>query len=64
MAKKKDANGGSERVSVTTLKGSRDWAEWLSRFADYRRVSLAALIDMALAEHAKSTGFNENPPKR
>jgi hypothetical protein len=63
MAKKKADAAGSGRVSVTTLKGSRDWSDWLTRFAEHRRVTVAALIDIALAEEAKRSGF-EQPPKR
>jgi hypothetical protein len=62
MAKKKPANG--ERKSITTLKGSHEWAAWLERLADHDRNTLAGLIDRALVEYAQNHGFKEEAPKR
>jgi hypothetical protein len=62
MAKKKAGDG--ERKSITTLKGSQEWAAWLERLADHDRNTLAGLIDRALVEYAQNHGFKEEAPKR
>jgi hypothetical protein len=61
--KKKTGGVQREKKSITTLKGSPEWGEWLSGFAEDRRVSVMALIDHALAHYAKAEGF-QPPPKR
>ena len=64
MAKKNVLASSNERKSITTLKGSPDWAAWLERLAEFDRNTVVGLIDRALAEYAKNHGFNEPPPKR
>lgn len=64
MAGKKTLENADNRVSLTTLKGSQAWAEWVGRLADHDRNTLIGLIDRALAEYAQNHGFSEPPPKR
>ena len=69
MAKKKTLSPVAspppgERKSITTLKGSVEWASWLERLADHDRNTVVGLIDRALAEYAVNHGFKEEPPKR
>lgn len=48
---------------IFQMRGTVTWREWLSRFANKRRVTPSALIDQALSEAAERDGF-ELPPKR
>lgn len=68
MARKKGADKPATepagRKSITTLKGSAEWAGWLERLADHDRNTIVGLIDRALAEYAQNHGFKEPPPKR
>jgi hypothetical protein len=51
-------------MTVMTIKGTAEWKEWLNRLADFSRLPSTIVIDLALAEWAKSHGFPEPPPKR
>ena len=53
-----------ERKSITTLKGSVAWGDWLERLADFDRNTIVGLIDRAVAEYAQNHGFVERPPRR
>jgi hypothetical protein len=67
MAKKKlptIAGASPGRKSITTLKGSHEWAEWLEELAEHDRNSIAGLIDRALLEYAQNHGFTRKAPKR
>jgi hypothetical protein len=52
-----------DEMVTRALKMRQQYASWLERFATSERVSLASLIDRALASHAKEVGF-EAPPQR
>jgi hypothetical protein len=45
------------------IKSTREWAAWLDRYAKSQRVTIASLIDRALAADAERNGF-EAPPER
>ncbi len=67
MAKKKaPANGevAAGRKSITTLKGSPEWAEWLGGLSTHFRTSVTGVIDRALAEWAEANGYPIKPPPR
>jgi hypothetical protein len=40
-----------------------EFKEWLMRFANYCRLNMVDVIDLALADYAKAKGF-EDPPRR
>jgi hypothetical protein len=66
MAKKKQASQPSKpepRETILSLKGSREWSEWLGRLGTKFRTSKAGIIDRALTEFAEKNGFEE-PPER
>lgn len=46
------------------IKGDLAWREWLERGAAHCRVSVSALVDIAVAKHLKAEGFVEKPPDR
>jgi hypothetical protein len=67
MAKKRAAPKKAPvrtRVTTVAVRASVAWKEWLDRFADFRRLTVADVIDQALVSHARETGFTELPPKR
>jgi plasmid maintenance system antidote protein VapI len=39
------------------------WVAWLERYAAHRRLTLAAMIDLALSESATRDGFDAPPPR-
>jgi hypothetical protein len=43
---------------------SQEYAAWLERASKHNRITIAAFLDRAAAEHAKATGFDETPPDR
>jgi hypothetical protein len=51
-------------LKVIGIKTSPEWAQWLAQFARSQKVSVAALVDRALVEHAKSLDFQLVPPQR
>lgn len=65
MGRKKRFEGGSyeSNTTVMTVKMSKEYAEWVERFAKHRRVRKSDLVDHGLAELARSCGF-EPPPER
>jgi hypothetical protein len=64
MAKKKTGAKTSARKSITTLKGSPEWAEWLEGLAVHFRTTVIGVIDRALAEWAETNGYPVKPPRR
>lgn len=65
MAKaKKTIQGEPSPLRTIGIKASTEWAEWLERLARHQRTTVASLIDRALAEHARSVQFEDQPPER
>jgi hypothetical protein len=66
MARPKKATKPKKPSPIRTFgfKGTVDWGEWLGRFAEHQRTSLAGVIDRALAKLAEAEGFDEPPPPR
>ena len=62
---KAKAKGQPDPGVMTTraLKMRQEYADWMERFARNERVTLASLIDRALASHAARQGY-ESPPER
>jgi hypothetical protein len=51
-------------IRVLGVRATRAWCDWLERAAKHGRVTVAAFVDRATAEHAKASGFDEPPPER
>ena len=68
MAKKakraaKPIEPGRRPVAVT-IKGNKQWKDWLEEAAAYCRMSVSALVDVAVTRYAKEQGFTKRPPER
>lgn len=63
MAKAKKGQAAGPRMLQLGIRASSTYAEWAERLADKERMTVATLIDRALAEYAEKTGF-EAPPRR
>lgn len=67
MAKKKSAAGRPKatetREQILTIRGKGPYKEWLQRIARASRIDMVQVIDIALAEYAKTRGL-EAPPER
>lgn len=50
--------------NLASIRGTDAWKLWLDGLAAKKRMSIAALIDHALVEAARSIGFHEPPPRR
>jgi hypothetical protein len=69
MAKKKlskPKNKAREGPGFRTLgiRMSHEYAQWLADAAKHDRVTIAAFLDKAAAEHARAVGFQPPPPER
>ena len=60
-AAKKAAAKPPRTVGVRT---TAEWAAWLERGAKHCRTDVAKLIDAAVADYLKASGFDEVPPER
>jgi hypothetical protein len=49
---------------AVTIKGNEEWKAWLEEAAAHCRLSVSALVDLAVARYAKSQGFDRKPPER
>jgi hypothetical protein len=67
MAKKKappkSAPDGA-RPTTVAVRASVAWKEWVDRLADFKRLTVADVIDQALVKYARDEGFTEAAPKR
>jgi hypothetical protein len=50
--------------STVNIKGNEEWKAWLEEAAAHCRLSVSALVDLAVARYAKSQGFDRKPPER
>ncbi len=67
MAKKKPGpkpGEGPARTVMTNIRSTESWRGWLDRFAAFRRLTVADVIDQSVVAHARETGFSEEAPKR
>jgi hypothetical protein len=49
---------------LITIRSTEEWKAWLERLAEYRRLTVADLIDQAIVSMARETRFPEPPPPR
>ena len=52
------------RPTALTIKGRREWRDWVERGADFCRTDVAKLVDAALVDYLKQRGFDEPAPRR
>ncbi len=67
MAKKKATKAAQPSIrqpTAVTIRGSKEWREWLERGAVHCRTDTSKLIDIAVAHYLRAQGFDEPPPKR
>ncbi|QDV34053.1 hypothetical protein [Tautonia plasticadhaerens] len=66
MARSETEGGraGSATENAISLRGTREWRDWLRRLSDHCRTTGATVIDQALAKYARDVGFDEPPPRR
>jgi hypothetical protein len=57
------ADGGTRGTTVA-LRTSVGWKEWLDRLANFKRLTVADVIDQALVKYARDEGFDEVAPRR
>lgn len=63
MAKPKSKTPQPRPAKTIGLRVSGDYAAWIEEFASSERMSVATLIDRAVAAYAKQTAFR-SPPER
>lgn len=49
---------------IAAFRGSEEFKGWLQRFAEFDRQTVAGLMERALVQYARSTGFDEPAPER
>lgn len=65
MGRKKTKPPDPNRKPVAlNIKGDPAWREWVEEGAIHCRMSVSALIDVALAKYLKTEGFVRKPPER
>jgi hypothetical protein len=52
------------RPTALTIKGRREWRDWVERGANFCRTDVAKLVDAALVDYLKQRGFEEPAPRR
>jgi hypothetical protein len=52
------------RPTALTIKGRREWRDWVERGAGFCRTDVAKLVDAALVDYLKQRGFEEPAPRR
>lgn len=52
------------KPTALTIKGNREWRNWVERGAAFCRTDVAKLVDASLVEYLRSRGFTESPPVR
>lgn len=63
--KRPESGGGAgRRTRHVVIRTSDEWAEWLDRVARHCRIDMSKLVDSAVADYARSRGFEEPPPRR
>jgi hypothetical protein len=62
--KKKVDPPAAKRTTAFAIKGSTEWADFVSRGAKHCRTDVSKLFDAAVIEYLKARGFDEEPPQR
>jgi hypothetical protein len=53
-----------ERKVILSLPCGSEFRRWLNRLAQHCRTSCSSVMDLALVDFAKETGFAESAPRR
>jgi hypothetical protein len=72
MAKKKaprvkaraDVPATGRKAIAVVIKGGSDWKNWVEALAKHCRTDVSKVLDQALIQYAKSTGFDQEAPER
>jgi hypothetical protein len=65
MARKKTRKADpARRPMAVAIKGSEAWKTWIEEAASYCRMSVSALIDVAVTQYVMAQGFSKRPPER
>lgn len=67
MAKNKPGpkpSDGVGRTALITIRSTPEWKASLERFAEFKRLTVADLIDHAIVAFAREEAFPEPIPKR
>lgn len=49
---------------IVQLRGSEAFRAWVEKGADYDRSTVSVLVEKALIQYLKTSGFSEPPPRR
>ena len=52
-----------QKSTIAVLKGGPEFQSWFNRLRDHTRLPATFLLDAALAEFARSKGFDPPPPR-
>lgn len=55
---------GERRPLAVTIKGTREWGDWVRGFAAFKRTDTSKLIDLALVKLAEAEGYEPKAPPR
>jgi hypothetical protein len=58
------SSAGEVREHVLGIRRTVAWKAWVVDLAIHCRLDLADLVDQALADFARTKGFDKTPPKR
>jgi hypothetical protein len=59
--KKKASEAGARKMTTRGFRMTAEYAEWIGEFAASERMGVATLIDRAMADYAKKSGFKAPP---
>lgn len=62
--KKTDPPDSPRRQVAVTIKGNEEWKEWLEGAASHCRLTVSALVDLAVTRYVKEEGYETPPPPR
>jgi hypothetical protein len=61
---KGDDPSSKRQPTAITIRGSKEWREWLERGAEHCLTDVSKLVDVAVSQYLKAQGFDETRPKR
>jgi hypothetical protein len=67
MAKKKatrPSKAADRKPIAVTIKSGPEWKAWIDGLADYCRLDVAKVIDLAVVEYAQRHGYEPSAPRR
>lgn len=64
VGRPKKGNASETKAHGIAIRGSKEWREWVTALAEFRRLKSTDLVDQALVEYAEKHGFTKPAPKR